>query len=282
MLEDNELKKAINTALGRWRFILLCMCGSVVCLAGCGAKDPPSAENASPQKAPLLYVDGEAVPEAEMELLEQDIERAVSMKVLQRWAAEEGIDETPFFYDDMLRQMEEENSLRVRKKAAGEVIYGVTEYTPLQYYNIRMGEYERALKDKIMAEASEEELEAWYEAHLENYRQMGEVTAVVTIYADGRVVDEAEVTLSSSNYRTLSEQNEQLAAVMADLQEGGESGFIDDDGMEWRVRCISRGGDSVEPFADVRGAVSEQYAEEKLRLAMKERAAACQIEDLRQ
>lgn len=255
--------------------LFLCACGCLVLLAGCGAK-----EDSLPKES-LLYVDGEPVSEAEMELLEQDAERAVLMKALQRWAEEDGVDGTPFSFDSMLEQMEEENALRARQKAAGEVIYGVTEYSPLQYYRIRMGEYERALKDRIMGEAAEEELEAWYEGHLDNYWQMGEVTAAVTIYSDGRVVDESEVVLSPSNYRTLSEQNEQLAAVMADLPEGGELSFIDDYGMEWRVRCVSRGEGSYEPFADVRGAVAEQYAEEELRLELQKRTEACKVEDLR-
>lgn len=266
----------IGIASGRrWLGLLLGICGGIACLSGCGAKASPS------QRDPLLYVDGEPVSEAEMELLEQDAERAVLMKALQRWAEEDGVEGTPFSFDNMLEQMEEENRLRVQQKAAGEVIYGMTEYTPLQYYRIRMGEYERALKDRMMAEASEEELEAWYEAHLEDYWQMGEATAAVTVYAGGRVVNESEVTLSPSNYRTLSEQNEQLVAVMADLPEGGELSFIDDDGMEWLVRCVSRGEGSYQPYADVRGAVSEQYAEEKLRLELQERTEACEVEDLR-
>lgn len=268
-------------AVRRW-FALLCVCGSAVCLSGCRADGSPFAQDAPAPKAPLLYVNGEAVPEAEMEILEQDVERAVLMKVLQQWVKEDGVEQAPFSFDEMLRQMEEENRRRVQQKAAGGIIYGVTEYTPMQYYRIRMGEYERALKDRMMEAASEEELKAWYEAHPENFWEMGEVTALVTVYADGRIVHEAEVSLSPANYRTLSEQNEQLAAVMAGLPEGGESGWTDDAGMEWNVRCVSRGEGSLQPFAEVRGAVSEQYAEEKLRLELERRAAASKVEDLRQ
>lgn len=288
MGKAGKFSKAGMAAAGRGLALLLCVCGSAACLPGCMAKEPHLAQgssaagNPSVQKAPLLYVNGEAVPEAEMEILEQDAERAVLMKALQQWAKEDGVAGTPFLFDDMLRQMEEENRRRVQQKAEGGIIYGVTEYSPLQYYRIRMGEYERALKDRMMDAASEAELEAWYEAHRENFREMGEVSALVTVYADGRVVYESEVSLSPANYRTLSEQNEQLAAVMADLPEGGASGWTDDDGMEWRVRCLSRGEESFQPFAQVRGAVSEQYAEEKLRLELEKRAADSKVEDLRQ
>lgn len=255
---------------GRDLRLMLLVCVCAACISGCQ------------KKGAFLYVDGEAVPAAEMELLEQDADQAVRMKVLQQWAEESGVAGESFSFDDMLRQMEEENLRRAQLKETGGIIYGVTEYTALQYYHIRMGEYERALKDIIMAEASMEELEAWYQAHLEDYWQIGEVKAIVTVRADGAVVAEEEVVLNPSNYRTLSEQNEELAAVMEGLPEGGESGWTDIYGNEWNVRCTSREEGSCLPFEEVAGAVSEQYARERFEQELAQRAGSSRVEDLRQ
>lgn len=249
--------------------LLFCACGVVACLSGCGGR------------APLLYVNGEAVSDAELGFLDQDVGETVRMKVLQQWAKESGVIQASFSLEKMLRQMEEENRDRVKQKAEGGIIYGVTEYSPLQYYRIQMGEYERALKDRMMEGFSVEELESWYQAHRENYRQIGEVTADVVLLEGGRVIEEGEVVLNASNYRTLSEQNEELVAVMAELPEGGEADWTDDRNLEWRVYCVSREADSYQPFEDVMGAVSEQYADEKLREELEERVNGSEVEDFR-
>lgn len=249
-------------------FVLFCAAAVSFCLSGC-------------RDAPLLYVNGEPVTEEELALLDQDTDEAVRMKVLQQWAKESGVIRTSFSLKEMLREMEAENRDRVKRKAEGGIVYGVTEYTPLQYYRILMGDFERALKDGMMEDFSEEELEAWYEAHRENFRQIGEIVAAVEVLSDGHVVSEGEISLSPATYRTLSEQNEELAAAMEGLWEGGEAAWTDDQGMEWRVRCLSREPDSYQPFEDVRGAVSEQCAEERLQEELEERILESEVKDLR-
>lgn len=107
------------------------------------------------------------------------------MKMLQQLALEYHVAEQ-FSYDEMLAQMEAENQSRAGRVQSGEAVYGSVEYTPLQYYHILMGENERAIKDQWISGSSREGLLAYYEAHLEDYRQTGEITADVQISLGGR------------------------------------------------------------------------------------------------
>lgn len=245
------------------------LCFALLLSAGCRA-----------QREPLLYVNGRGVEEAELALLDGDVTRTVRMKALQQWAEELGL-AAPFSYEELMDVLSAENQRRKEVKEQGGVLYGVTEYSPLQFYNITMGEYERLLKDYLLAETTEDELRSWYEAHRESYRQIGEITAWVTVRSDGQVVSEQEVLLTPYLYRSLSEQNEQLAAMLETLYPEQEASWIDEYGMEWTAVCTSRTPDTYLPFEDVQGAVGEQYAAEQLALALDRRAADSVVEDLR-
>lgn len=259
-----EVRKKIS----KWVSAFL-IWGMLLCMVGCQTKKS------------LLYVNGEAVVEEEMELLDQNVEQVVRMKVLQQWAKESGVIETAFSYQEMLQQMEKENQYRVEQKAAGGIVYGVLEYTPLQYYNVEMGQYERLLKDNMIREASWEELEIWYQEHKENYWQIGEIQADLTISYNGRVLSEQSISLTSYNYRSLSEQYEELVNYLVDLSVGEEYRWVDVDNREWILLCTNREEGAYQPFEEVMGAVSEQYASEKLEKELSERIAASKIEDLR-
>ena len=243
--------------------------GMLLCMVGCQTRKP------------CLYVNGEIVSEEEVLLLDEEIERVVQMKVLQQWAKESGVVETLFSYQEMLQRMEQENQLRAEQKEAGGIVYGVLKYTPLQFYNVEMGQYERLLKDQIILTVSEEELRDWYDTHQENYWQIGEIQGVLTIRADGRVLSEQEILLSSYNFRTLSEQNEELVNVLVDLPAGEEAVWTDEYNQEWTLLCTSREDGTYQLFEEVMGAVSEQYANEKLEQEWKERIAVSVVEDLR-
>lgn len=252
---------------------LACVLSAVWLLlpAGCGGK-----------REALLYVNGEAVSAEELSLLDEDVNEAIRMKVLQQWAREEGVTETAFSWEEFAAELSRVNEGRVKTKEAGGVVYGMTEYTPLQYYSIQMGEYERALKDMIMQEASEEELLAWYEEHLEDYLEFGEIAADVTVWSDSRVMYEEEIILGPYNLRTLSEQNETLAATLLELEEGESGSWTDEYGLDWEVFCKSRGEETCQPFDEVRGAVAEQYAAGMLTQELADRISASEILDLRE
>ena len=256
-LTTRKMKKPAGAVL------LLGLC---FCISGCQTKKDP------------LYVDGAAVSKEELALLDQDTDLAVRMKVLQNWAYENEITEEPFSYESMLLEMEEENLDRKEKKEAGEIVYGVTEYTPVRYYYEKMGEYERMLKDAMIQSAPEEEQKEWYRLHLDEYRDIGEIRALVKTLQDHHIVSEEEISLTSDNYRTLSEQNEELASALMEMSEGEERGWTDEYGQEWNISCISRTEGNALPFEAVKGAVSEQYANEKLETELNERIKRSKIE----
>lgn len=249
------------------------LCVLLLTAAGCRAEEPVPRES-------LLYVNGWAVSEEEMSLLGGDVDKAIRRKVLQQLAEEYGVAEA-FSYEEMLLQMEEENQRRAEQAEAGEVIYGLLEYAPLQYYNVLMDSYERSIKDQWIAAVTEGELEAYYAANLEDYRQIGEIEADATIRSDGKVVSQQAVSLNSSTYRTLSEQNETLVAVLENMEEGDECGWTDEYGLEWTLVCTGRSEDTYQAFDDVKGAVSEQWASAKLAEELSARIADSSVEDLR-
>ena len=224
-------------------------------------------------REPLLYVNGEAVSQAELSLLDNDVERAVRMKALQQWATELGLTH-PFSYEKLMEEMEEENRRRVAVKESGGVIYGVVEYTPLQYYNITMGEYERLLREELLSQAGEEDLRTYY-------REMGELTATVTVRWEGQVVSEQEILLAPDTYRSLSEGNELLVMHLENLWAGQEASWTDEYGMEWTALCVSRTEDVYQPFEDIQGAVGQQYAAHQLTQELDRRAGESRVEDLR-
>ena len=238
-------------------------------LTACGAERAP------------LYVDGEPVSEEELALLDGDAALAIRMRLLQRLSAEYTKTEA-FSFEEMLRQLEEENRTRAQKAASGEAVYGPLEYTPVQYYSICMDGYERIIKDQWIAGASREELTAYYEAHLGDYRQVGEITADVQLWLGGRLANRREVVLSAANYRTLSEENETLVYALEEMEPGEVRGWTDEQGLEWTVTCTGRTADSYEKFEDVSGAVSEQWASARLEEELAARAAACAVRDLRE
>lgn len=263
--EALAVRKQEKTAIQNLPAILL-LWGICFCIIGCQAKKPP------------LSVNGEAVSEQELALLDEDMDLAVRMKILQQWVYEEKITEEPFSYEKMLEELEEENQSRKEKKEAGEVVYGVTEYTPVQFYYAKMGEYERMLKDTVMQNASEEEQKKWYQVHLDAYREFGEICAEVKVLQDQVVVREEEISLTSDNYRTLSEQNEELVLALTDMSEGEERNWTDAYGQEWNVVCMNRAEGRVPSFEEVKGAVSEQYASEKLETELMERIERSKVE----
>lgn len=231
-------------------------------LWGCGARQEPAP----------LYVNGQPVGEEEFALLDHSKDQAVQMKILQQLAQECGVAEV-FSYGEMLKHMEEENESRAQRAQAGETVYGLLEYTPLQYYRTLMGGYERAIKDQWIAGAAQADLTAYYEAHLEDYREIGEITADATVYSGNVLVSQQEVTLNRTTYRLLSEQNDLLVSALEGMAPGDVSQWSDEYGMEWMLVCTGRSEDTYAAYEDVKGAVSEQWAGAKLAEEISARAA---------
>lgn len=235
-------------------------------LWGCGARQEPAP----------LYVNGQPVSEEELALLDRSKDQAVRMKVLQQLAQECGVAEE-FSYSEMLAHMEEENESRAQRAQAGEAVYGLLEYTPLQYYRTLMGEYERAIKDQWIGGAAQADLTAYYETHIEDYREIGEITADATAYSGTVLVSEQAVTLNPATYRLLSEQNDLLVSALEGMAPGDVSQWSDEYGLEWTLVCTGRSEDTYAAYEDVKGAVSEQWASAKLAEELSARAARCAV-----
>lgn len=89
-------------------------------------------------------------------------------------------------YDGLMEGMEAENAERTRKQEAGEVFYGLTQFTPFTYYqylntNIR-SELEHDQRE--VTKPSEKELKQIYEENKEDFSK-GTVYEYEVAYADG-------------------------------------------------------------------------------------------------
>lgn len=232
------------------------------------------------RKPMLLYVDGTAVEEEEMLLLKQDTDYAVRAKLVQKWVEEDGLAE-PFSYRELMKQLEQENMRRADEKAFGGTIYGMSEYSPAQYYYMTMGNYERLLKNELMKQADEETLLHYYQANKEAYRQIGRVEAVLTVREDGRVTVEKEIWVDQYNIRSASEKDEELISYLLSLSEGESHIWKDEYGRDCELVCKKKTEDHYAPYDEVSGAVLEQYAAWKLEQELNQRIAKSSVRDMR-
>lgn len=247
--------------------VCVCACGALLLLGG--------------GKKPLLYVDGRAVSAQEMSLLDDNVERAVWMKQLQEWAREEGVAET-FSYDALIEELEIENCRRTEQKESGGIVYGIVEYTPLQYYNLTMGIYERSLKEKFMEQADETKLREYYESHRKDYLQIGSIEAELTIWEEGKVWKVQEIQADQYTIRGISERDEMLAKYLLELGEGETARWEDQYGRTCQLYCVTKEGDIEIPYEQVAGAVLEQYAAEQFTNELEKRIESSKVEDYRE
>lgn len=70
--------------------------------------------------------------------------------------------------------------------------------------------------------------------------------------------------------------------MLLELPVGEQYGWTDEYGMEWEVICRSRGEGACQPFAEVQGAVAEQYAAGVLAQQLEDRISESEILDLRE
>lgn len=229
----------------------------------------------------LLYVNGTAVSEEEMALLNGDVNTAVRMKVLQQTAQEYGLIDS-FSFEDLKSDLEQVNQRRVQQLQDGEIVYGIQEYTLVQYYNIVMGEFESSLEDVLAKTASENDLLEYYNSHLEAYEEIGETSADVKLYSGRDLVNQFTVELTDSTYRSLSEQNAELVANLELMEEGETKTWIDEYGLAWQATCTNKTVASYAAFEEVRGAVAEQFAASQVQAILNEKIAGSKVEDLRQ
>ena len=102
-----------------------------------------------------------------MELAQEDLARK---KVVARLAQEAGIG-VQADYGSIVEGMGTENTKREGRSASGEVIYGLTSFTPEDYYSYVYTDLESQLLEKLKSShpVSEEELEAIYQENQGQY-----------------------------------------------------------------------------------------------------------------
>lgn len=105
-------------------------------------------------------------------LREYTTQQIVRQKVEQLCAKEQGID-TPLYYSDQLTEMKEQNRQRTSTYETGEVLYGPVERDFVTYFSewyLDMKKQCRAvLSEKGTLSIAAGEIEAYYEAHRENF-----------------------------------------------------------------------------------------------------------------
>lgn len=251
---------------GKWlKCGILVLAGAMFMASACGRKA-------------LLYVDGMAVEKEELAFLNEDTERAVRVKQIQKWAEEEGLAE-PFSYGKMMKQLEEENRQRAAAKTSGGTVYGMSEYTPLQYYHQTMGDYERLLKDDLMKQTDEKTLRAYYEGNREAYRQIGRTKAALTIREEGEAAEVTEIVVDRYNIRSISERDEELVSHLLSLNAGDTVVWTDGYGRACTLVCTNKDEDTYAAYEEVSGAVLEQYAAWQFEEELNRRAAESTVMD---
>lgn len=179
-------------------------------------------------------------------------------------------------YDGLLDSMEEENADRARKLENGEVVYGVSQFTPFTYYqylNQNAGA-ELEYSQRELAAPTREELLETYEKYKE-YFNLGTVYQYEVVYGDG-----SRETISQSSLEVAKEDT--LTRFLLDEFEMMDCGqTISGVGFNGRQADIVLVEKSVQGYAEldtVEESVRDLYAREAISELIQTRAQAAQVE----
>lgn len=103
-------------------------------------------------------------------LSDEVISELKEIKMLQKLAKKEGIMKSNS-YSDLINTMHKANEQRKQQKKSGEIVYGVTEYTPYEYYSDSMAKLRISLKETLAEKLNpdKEELKKYYEEIKDSY-----------------------------------------------------------------------------------------------------------------
>lgn len=121
-------------------------------------------EKAVPEGQTLLEFLGNDKKEYEELLFQQNI-RQMSMFRIKQWLAQENGLIGEFTYKNFLKSLEDENKIRSDKISKGEVVYGLTVFSPEQYYTYYMSNLNEKLKQELGKEklvVTDEEVYTYY------------------------------------------------------------------------------------------------------------------------
>lgn len=213
----------------------------------------------------------------ELELTGGNQREAVRSKIILLWAQDEGLVD-PFVYEDFQGLLEEQNQLRAETRQAGGVVYGPVAYTSRQYYSLLVAECERALRELLLSQAAQDELYAFYQEHQEDYREVDEIQAELSILEEGIVAQQSVVRLGPDNIRALSESDEELVSYLLPLSPGEGAAWRDAYGREKRLVCTARKQGAIPSFEEIQGAVGSQYAYSQFEKELEQRLLKTEVQ----
>lgn len=179
-------------------------------------------------------------------------------------------------YNSLMKEMEEENAGRVQKLESGEVFYGVSQFTPLTYYqylnNNAGAELEYAQRD--LAEPTQEELARVYETY-QDYFQLGTDYEYEAIYEDGsrESVSQNSLDVGKEDYTT------QLLLEEFETMECGQTlPGVDFHGRTADILLLKKTNLGYADIEDVEDSLRSLYAREKVSELIQTRAQEAQVE----
>lgn len=179
-------------------------------------------------------------------------------------------------YDSLMEEMEDENAGRAQKLESGEVFYGVSQFTPLTYYqylnNNAGAELEYAQRD--LAEPTQKELLQVYETH-QDYFQLGTDYEYEALYEDGgrESVAQNSLDVGKEDYTT------QLLLEEFETMECGQTlTGVDFHGRTADILLLKKTNLGCAGFEDVEDSLRNLYAREKVSELIQTRAQEAQVE----
>ncbi|SDA43644.1 hypothetical protein SAMN02910368_00483 [Lachnospiraceae bacterium G11] len=168
-------------------------------------------------------------------------------------------------YDGFLNALKRENESRRKDILAGKVVYGLTEFTPEEYYKHVMADIENELLRRINVD--ETEVKKYLDENKEEW-----VNNITTLYISDAIVDENGAVKSTKDYvfsnDSYSEDIKKCpeARIAAEKLEVGESqSYTDENGYLHTVTMLDKQIASGDMYAEY-----EQRARKKLALKVLE------------
>jgi len=195
-------------------------------------------------------------------------------------AREQGI-EVAVDYDDFLNEMAAENKRRADAVAKGQVVYGVTEFTPDEYYSHRLTEIKTELQKRLPLSVSDAEVKAAFEADRDawsanattyTYSQLVvPITAGLQkrVAAAKRLADVAaretgaKLTKATWSLGGLSSHDQDLAAVLGKLAPGQISAPVAGTGQVTYYQLDGRSVDEAAALTAYAGRIRQALIEQK-------------------
>lgn len=237
-----------------------------------------------------------------MELAQQEL---VHKKVVVQLAETVGI-ERKSDYLSMMQELEQENDNREGGSAAGQNVYGLTSFTPKDYYTYTYTELEGQLLESLKEEqqVTDQELKQIYQENIEQYTSD---VSVQMLIAEMRVeidVDQAQEVAEELGEET---DEELLAQKYPDVNfyqlkmtslntEEGKSGAYT---MRWMtasamqqgevcepfqigdhllvMRCLARAEHSPESFEEVKGVLKSDFLTDKVQQQISSEAQEAEV-----